>query len=61
MLKENLIKISNKEAFNLGIQHRKMGHSIYYNPYRNLDNTIKISELYAHYNEGWNNSNKELS
>ena len=61
MLKENLIKISNKEAFNLGVQHRKMGYSIYYNPYRNLDNTIKISELFAHYNKGWNNANKELS
>lgn len=60
MLKENLIKITNEEAFDLGVQHRKIGYSIHYNPYRNLENTIKISDLYINYNNGWNKIDKEL-
>ena len=37
MNKSDLVKISNDEAFELGIKIHNQGHSIEYNPYRNLE------------------------
>jgi hypothetical protein len=55
MTKDRVLQLSEEEAFLLGQQAHKNGHSIHYDPYRNIDvvkdNLFKIQEAW---HIGWN-------
>lgn len=46
------------EAFENGSHCRREGHSIHYNPYRNMG--VEVSELNAAWIDGWEDADKAL-
>jgi hypothetical protein len=55
MLKTDLLKLTESQAFKLGLEHCKQGFSVYYNPYRNIDtaNNLVVSKIQLNYLNGW--------
>jgi hypothetical protein len=58
MTKSELIKISKEDSFELGKKIYIIGHSIEYNPYRNLPMDKNIAMLEKSFIEGCNSAKK---
>jgi hypothetical protein len=58
MTKSELIKISKEESFELGKSIYIKGHSIEYNPYRNLPIDSNIAILEKSFIDGWDSAKK---
>lgn len=56
MNKKDILNMDKNNSFKLGKEHKEMGFSIHYNPYRNfaIDKDNKIAELNNSYIDGYN-------